>query len=295
MFNCRFSQTQSQFYLHSNMFTNLTTAQFWDTRTHPLVEGNLFFSGSPMYLLALLLITGILMRRWSAKSHQSSDTSKPILLVANGMIFGIHGVILSALIFIVDIKDSLSCVPPAIPMFNLRSYQFLVAEILLHGAILWLLMRVVLIFEGLLLNSATGRLKVSPLRLTNDLFLVAFIYTTTRFMPGGPSLFHMFTNLSFYTYIYGYHTLKAGLMTDRWLEHLAKKFFIVMRLVWSVSLLWHYFYMITCTHDSKLHIIGTFEGLYGAGMFVTAMAKLRKMLAMSSKKSVKFTNPKLTQ
>ena len=245
--------------------------------------------GFPWRIIAICLIY-IFIAKLSRPQIKGIDLS-PYLLVHNGFAFGVHGAGL-AICFVLSNRgrDGFDCSPlKAVPFSGDISFEYIKSESLVHLAIVFLLLRIFLLSESLALMVMSGR-SPSNWRIANEVGLLVFTFVGVKYLPGGPALFSCKTYLAFYTFTYGYYTLKLGYSESREVLAKSKKYFIYTKFLWSFLTLGHHIFVAyapQCQENPILFPLSFMEFIYGFGTFFSAISDQRKL-----KKQLLQTNVK---
>lgn len=199
-----------------------------------------------------------------------------------GCFFGIHGCGTGIVLAVTKFGGDLFTLRPPLIAQPITQWTRDVIEsescvMLLSLAIL---LRLSMLSEMIVLSNARQK-RPSIARVLNDLYLDTLTYFGLRFLPGGPVMFFVFTYCAFYTFSYGYFTLKSAMFSNDYamqLQQQFRKIRIVLKFLWSLSLLCHFLYVLPVAGESSLFVvIAALEGIYSMALMASAFNDVRKL------------------
>lgn len=234
--------------------------------------------GFPWRIVSICLLYISIARLWRPRV-KGLDFS-PYLLVNNGFAFGVHGAGF-ALCYVLSNRgrDGFDCNPlKAVPFTGDISFEYIKSQSIVYLTIVFLFLRIFMLSESLILMLMTGR-SPSNWRIANEVGLLIFTYIGVKYIPGGPALFFGKTYLAFYTFTYGYYTLKLGYSESHAVLAKSRKYFIYMKFLWSILILGHYLFLRNYAQcqQAPLDLVAVIELAYGLGTFLSAISDLKKM------------------
>ena len=235
--------------------------------------------GFPWRIIGICFIYFIIAKLWRPSVKEVN--MKPILFIFNGFAFGVHGAGL-VLCFVLSNrgKDGFDCRPlKPIPYNGELTFDYVKSESIVHMTAVFLLLRIFLMSESLILMMMRGK-PPSNWRLANDAILLIFTFIGIKYLPGGPSLFFGKTYLAFYTFTYGYYTLKLGYTESQKVLDNSRKYFIYLKFLWSVLTLGHHLFLVyypTCQENYIIFPLSFVELIYSVGTFFSAISDYKKM------------------
>jgi hypothetical protein len=245
--------------------------------------------GFPWRIIGICLIYIVIAKLWRPRV-KGLDLS-PYLLVQNGFAFGVHGAGL-VLCYVLSNggRDGFDCSPlKPIPFTGELTFDYIKSESVVHLTIVFLMLRIFMLSESLVLMLMSGK-PPSNWRIANEIALLIFTFIGVKYLPGGPALFFGKTYLAFYTFTYGYYTLKLGYSESHEVLRKSRKYFIYMKFIWSVVTLGHHLFLAyapQCQKNPILFPLSFTEFIYAFGTFFSAISdqkKLNKKLEEERKK-----------
>jgi len=254
--------------------------EFWDRNTDPRVRSFPLMTGGPWNVLAICAAYVLVAKLWQP-SFKNVDM-RPWLLIQNGFAFGCHGAGFFVALTLSGMgSDGFDCSPLTAPKWSaLPTFEYIKSESLVHLAYVLLMLRIFLLTEGLAIRVMNDK-PLSSVRILNEVSLLFFCYIGFKYLPGGPSLFFGMTYLVFYTFSYGYYTLKSGSLSNSDLVSSWKSVFIGLQFAWAAATLYHFWYLMTADSCRTASVVplAALEGLYSIGLIATACNSLREKLS----------------
>jgi len=245
--------------------------------------------GFPWRIFGICVAYVLIAKLW--KPDMKGTDVRPLILIFNGLAFGIHGMgVIFALVL--DFGGAgVDCSPlNKNPLMLEPTIECVKTASIVYITVIFVLLRIYLLSEAILLMMATGR-SPSNWRLANDIALLLTVYFGVKYLPGGPSLFFGFTYLGFYTCVYGYYALKMGYSQAEDVILQSRKYFIYLKFVWAALTFGHHLYLayyIPCTRQNiVLFPLSFTEFFYGIGLFCNAVYEYRKLLSDQRAKMLK--------
>lgn len=271
----------------TSIISSVFTEELWNRNADPRIRDFAIVGDTfPWKLISLCLVYFAAIRYWRPKI---SFSLKPWLLILNGTAFGLHGAGFFVCLAISSLgRDGLTC-DSLQQQYTTRDFfdnNWMKSESILRLAVVLLFIRISLFLESMILVLIQDR-SISTRRLLNELMIIALAYVGVKYLAGGPSLFFAQCYLAYYTYQYGYFTLKTGYqVNDSDLVLTSKKVSIALQFLWSLAALYHPFYIVQQPQCSS-GIIPTLMGLefiYGVGLMVNSYAAVK---SLSSRETIK--------
>ena len=257
--------------------TSLLQNDFWDRNMDPRVRGFPLVSEGPWKILAIATAYILIAKLWGPTLSKKIDL-RPWLVVHNGFAFGCHGAGLAVALTLSNMGlDGLDCRPLTAPKWTvIPTFEYIKSESTIHLACVLLFIRIFLLTEGIAIRILTDK-PLSTSRIMNEVSLLFMCYMGFKYMPGGPVMFFGLTYLMFYTFSYGYYTLRCGYPSDTGIVQSSKKFLIALRLVWSITTFCHHLYLLTSEscQSPVIFPLALLEGAYSLGVFFNAILSLR--------------------
>ena len=266
--------------MSASLITSFFTDEFWNRHMDTRVKGfPLMDDGFPWKLISLCLVYLVIIKFWRPKV---SFSLKPWLLILNGTAFGCHGAGFFVCLLISSMgKDGLGCnlLKSNYSTRNFFDYDYVKGESIVRLATVLLFIRISLFLESLMLILIRDKPN-SLARTLNELMIICMSYLGVKYLPGGPSLYFAQCYLVYYTYQYGYYTLKTGYqVSDSDLVLTSKKISILLRFAWSMAALYHPYYILSqpgCNNGLLKALLGL-EFIYGLGLLVNAFNAIKSL------------------
>lgn len=257
----------------------------WINNTDPRLVDFPFMSSSPTHFLSIVIAYAIIAKSssWTSLLNSKNIDLSPYLLIQNGFFFGIHGAGLALTILIhnlystTDKPTAFDCSPLIVPKPD-QGFEHIRSESLIHLVYILIWVRVAMFSEVFVLLSVNHK-AVSISRILNDMFSVMIFYCGARYMPGGLCFFFAIWYFIYYTFSYGYWTLKSAKLTNYGLETRARAIQLALQFTWALGLVAHHLFIVNnCPKNSKLQILATCEAFYGLALFASAAIATKKFL-----------------
>ena len=258
--------------------------EFWNRDMDPRLRGfPLMEDGFPWKMISISLVYLLLVKYWNPK-FKNTDL-RPYLLVQNGFTFGCHGAGLAIALLLSNMgRDGFDC---NIDSFVSEksddlTFEYVKSQSIVHLATVLLYLRIFMMTETIALKLMTGR-QPSLMRIVNEISLLFFTFIGTKYLPGGPSLFFALTYVSFYSFTYGYYTLKCGYSSnnnDHSLVLKWKKVFIFLMFAWSILSFSHFMYLTKtpgCSSRTNVQVLSFMELSHAICTFFSALSACVKV------------------
>lgn len=258
--------------------------EFWNRNMDPRLKGfPMMEDGFPWKMISICLVYLVLVKFWNPK-FKNIDL-RPYLLIQNGFTFGCHGAGLPIGLLLSNMgREGFDCNFDAVIVdkSNDLTFEYVKTQSIVHLATVLLYLRMFMMTETIALKIMTGR-QPSLMRIVNEISLLFFTFIGTKYLPGGPSFFFALTYISFYSFTYGYYTLKCGYNTnnnDHALVLKWKKVFIFLMFTWSMLSLAHVTYLFTtpsCNARTNIQVLALMQLTHGITTFVNAVRACVKL------------------
>ena len=272
----------------TSIISSIFTEELWNRNSDPRIKDfSIVGDTFPWKLITLCLIYFAAIRYWRPKI---SFSLKPWLLILNGTAFGLHGAGFFVCLAISSLgKDGLTC-DSLQQNYTSRDFfdnNWMKSESTLRLAVVFLFIRISLFLESMILVLIQDR-SISNRRLLNELMIIALAFVGVKYLAGGPALFFAQCYLAFYTYQYGYFTLKTGYqVSDSDLVLTSKKVSIFLQFLWSLAALYHPYYIVSqpqCT-NGIVPTLMALEFIYGIGLMLNSFNAIKSLSSRPIKKN----------
>jgi hypothetical protein len=259
--------------------------EFWNRNMDPRVRGfPMMDDGFPWKMISISLVYFLIVKYWNPK-FKNIDL-RPYLLIQNGFLFGCHGAgFVIALLLSNMGREGFDCNFDVMigDASNSLTFDYIKSQSIVRLATVLMFLRIFMMSETIVLHKIMNGRQPSTLRVANDIVLFCFSYIGCKYLPGGPSLFFALCYISFYSFTYGYYTLRCGYNTNN-NDHLLvlkwKKVFIALMFVWSILSAAHFTYLYaapSCAARTTIRSLCSLELFHAAGTFISAVTASRKL------------------
>ena len=268
-------------------FLHVFQDDFWNRDMDPRLKGfPLMQDGFPWKMISIALVYLLLVKYWKPKIRNFD--LRPYLLIQNGFTFGCHGAGLAIVLLLSNMgRDGFDCnhlvMQDNTDGNSQVTFEFIKSQSIVRLATVLLFLRMFMMTETIVLKIMTGR-QPSLMRIMNEISLLFFAFIGMKYLPSGPSLFFALTYVSFYSFTYGYYTLKCGCTAnnnDHSLVLKWKKVFIFLMFIWSALSLSHYAYLMrtpSCSTRTNVKVLAMMQLLHGLGTFISAIGACIRVL-----------------
>lgn len=252
--------------------------EFWNRDMDPRLRGFPFMEdGFPWKIISISLVYLVLVKYWNPKFRKMD--LRPYLLIQNGFTFGCHGAGFAIALLLSNLgREGFDCNIDSliVEKSNDLTFEYVKSQSIVRLATVLLYLRIFMMTETLALKMMTGR-EPSLMRIVNDISLLFFTFIGVKYLPGGPSFFFALTYISFYSFVYGYYTLKCGYNTNNNNHSLVlkwKKVFIALMFAWAMLSFAHVTYLSTapgCVSRTNVQVLSLMQLFHAIGTLISAV------------------------